>query len=658
MDNIKKTFDNNIKVLSRSNSTAVENTSVYKGSAVNYEMLNYININTDFYKNMDTYSIDPLDNYTEMLATRTSSTRSIFSAYYLNKNGSSNSNSIKNDLLDYAASKGKEQSYMACFGAPFSYLEAVDPLGRVYKDTFGIRREETWITKPNNESQLVTSNTDSKVFTAYIKVGMVAKFQAKDLIKNASERAKQTFEGSESKNEQSQSLNPKENVSRVTSFTLKYKVDDQFGFMHNDEVWEHGKVVPFNKFMYRAMLRLIDNHTSESISGIKYGSNSTLDTETKSKQLDNINTIKNKLKTIFGDGSYPYFKFICSEETVVNDSYQNGVGDSTIKTMIEGATKHAREFSFMTGGGDAAAWLQEIFGDISKSAGDNVAGKIFGSINSGISTLRNGIGELIGHDMVDMFMKGNSLVYPQIWTNSTIIKTVTMQMRFYSPYGDWNSVFMNVLLPFFIIMGFTLPRQTYPSFVSFPFAFSLEIPGLCQSEFAMVQNLSFRRGGRYDAWSESSFMRGIDITLDVIPMKPTFGFPEEAFTASFTPDTEIETSDQAKYDTRNKVYGSEDNSIKGDMTFANELRNLSGAFIITETSSDSSYSIDEKILKKSNELTSENTNSNTMWASDVYTTVVNNVNDVLSNLNQKYNNMTEEEREKKRNEYSNKKNNT
>lgn len=556
----------------------------------NTRIAELLGINKDSYNDNSLVKLSYLDNYTETLATRTSSSRSSLSSI---QTSSQNIDSKAKSAIAAAAQKlGRQQNFMACFGAPFSYLEAVDPFGRVYKDTFGLRREETW----NVEGvSLKDANTDTKVYVAYIKAGMVTMSKSRNIISN---------------NSTTSSDGNSKDTSLVTSFALTYYVNDNVQITGGDKRWVKGQVVPFNSFLLNAIARMITSHTSDKISQNLWGSISNIDSDQSNQE--NLNSIKYKINKILGEGSYPFFKYVCSEETTADDSISNTDGESMVKELFNKGSSIAREVSFVTGGGDVVTALQNLSQkmapkDENGNIKDSIAGNIFGNmIPSGLQAMRNGANNVFGEDIVDIVLKGNSIIYPKIWTGSTIVRTISLQIRLYSPYGDWNSVFMNILLPYMILMGLALPRQTHPSFVSFPFSFSLEVPGLISSDMSMITNLSVRRGGRYDAWADASFMRGMDITVTVAPLKPLFGLPEETLSGNFA---------MGNYTIGSNIYGTtgekgsdgKEYARKGDITFANELRNLAGSFIMS--SSDISES-DKDVLKRAFGMDSLNNNPN------------------------------------------------
>ena len=525
---------------------------------------------------------------------------------------------IDGALMDFKEAFGRENNAVAVFGLPYSYLPAVDPYGRVYKDLFGVRPEENYIYRGGDLIGSILLDNNSKFFSAFIKVGMICQAKGSslmdkilkgagdaakaaedtvkdtsksDLEKKAAELKKKVgnlakevedhvrsgkivgYVGNEAANEYSKVLRQLEegkkkvdgavdkardkDTSIVTSFTLSYYVQNELAAdlgKTGDGLYQNGAVVPFAHFVYNALLRVLNNHNSLGSAYYKL--------------------CKSYIQNIFKSGSnLPFYKFICTEESIVNETIQNQVGDSFIKGLIDKSSDISREISFVSGGANAADIAKTFASDVAGALGANgedkgALGSLAGALASGFKSMTDfavgGAEAIFGKDLVDMVLKGNSLIYPRVWKGSSVETMASLQMRFYSPYGDFASIFQSVIVPLTILMGIALPRQVYPSFISYPFAMSVDVPGLFTSNMAIVTNIAIKRGGRYDAWNNASLMRGVDVTLDVTPLKPLMGLPEEGGAT-----------------VSNTIYGNK--NTKGDKTFANYLKSMAGDFSITDS---------------------------------------------------------------------------
>ena len=506
---------------------------------------------------------------------------------------------------------GRENNAKAVFGVPYSYLPAVDPFGRVFKDLFGIRPEEGTL----EGDQMVTTvmTNESKFFSAYIKVGMITQAKGNSLMSKVLDATQKTLENigkedsgppivTEAFRNAMKAFNgnfdeytkakkmDKATIDKlrpvydewkkgadktiaesksalstiVTSFGLVYYIKNDLAAelcRTGDGMYKDGGIVPFAHFAFNALMKVVH------------------DFRDKSHLYHKI--CKKYLHNVFRAGaSLPFYKFICTEESIVNETIQNQIGDSFIKGLIDKSSDISRELSFVSGGANAVDIAKQFAGDVAGALGANsdnkgALGTMAGALASGFKSMADfavgGADAIFGKDLVDMVLKGNSLIYPRVWKGSSVETMASLQMRFYSPYGNFASIFQSVIVPLTILLGISLPRQVYPSFISYPFAFSIDVPGLFTTQMAIVTNISVKRGGRYDAWNNASMMRGVDITLDVTPLKPLMGFPEES---AFNGVLDNEA-------TSNSISG--DFKRKGDITFSNYMRNLVGDFATSDT---------------------------------------------------------------------------
>lgn len=70
-----------------------------------------------------------------------------------------------------------------------------------------------------------------------------------------------------------------------------------------------------------------------------------------------------------------------------------------------------------------------------------------------------------------------------------------MDFEFISPYGDPLSIFQHVYTPLAAILALALPKQAAENGYVNPFFLRMDIPGVISSDFAMISNISWIRGG-------------------------------------------------------------------------------------------------------------------------------------------------------------------
>jgi hypothetical protein len=84
---------------------------------------------------------------------------------------------------------------------------------------------------------------------------------------------------------------------------------------------------------------------------------------------------------------------------------------------------------------------------------------------------------------------GMKVVYPELWSDSTYMKSVNINFEFISPYGDPLSVFQYVMVPFCALLCFAMPRQAADNGYVSPFFVRADIPGYFTSDLAMITKI-------------------------------------------------------------------------------------------------------------------------------------------------------------------------
>lgn len=116
--------------------------------------------------------------------------------------------------------------------------------------------------------------------------------------------------------------------------------------------------------------------------------------------------------------------------------------------------------------------------------------------------------------------KGLQLIYPQIWSDSSYARSININFKFYSPYGDPASIFKHVYVPLFALLGFVMPRQAGLNGYISPMIIRADIPGLFTLDMAYISDLSITKGGSENLWTIDNYPRQIDVSLTLTDLYP------------------------------------------------------------------------------------------------------------------------------------------
>ena len=204
--------------------------------------------------------------------------------------------------------------------------------------------------------------------------------------------------------------------------------------------------------------------------------------------------------------------------SVITENASNNYGDSS----VDGATNAAR---------DAAIEANYISGFGSNSRfQDNITGRLAGFVSSSMEISKrlpsvkdfgsDGAASLIGMDpylqtQMRLIMNGMKLTFPQVWSDSNFMRSVNLQFKFHSPYGDPASIFEYVFKPFVMLLCLALPRQKSEIGFVAPMLINAVIPGLVNVDMGVITNIAWIKGGTENLWTEDNLPRCIDVDITI-----------------------------------------------------------------------------------------------------------------------------------------------
>ena len=231
---------------------------------------------------------------------------------------------------------------------------------------------------------------------------------------------------------------------------------------------------------------------------------------------------------------FPSITVLGSEETSISESISNEVGDSKLKGMLDKSSEMMREFSFINGGGGS---IEKEIESLANGSNNKFIKSGFSMLNDGISLIKDSATKVIGKDMVNIIAEGNQIMMPQVWKNSSFSKKYTISFKLSSPYSDAFSIARNINIPLAYILGMSLPIQKGPNTLSFPYLVQIDSPGAIAVSMGMVTNVSIKKGGTNDVWSNQSVYRAIDVTMEVVDLFEVLPVPMTSVLSTMNKET-------------------------------------------------------------------------------------------------------------------------
>ena len=235
-------------------------------------------------------------------------------------------------------------------------------------------------------------------------------------------------------------------------------------------------------------------------------------TNRKYRKFDIIDIRNDSLWSFFKIDSN-YIPFYCNVTNCnISESGSNSIGESVMSTMFSNANSLSRE-------------VQYLFGtNVVNNLSENEANA--NSLAEQISKLANNLGmdgSGLAHRLgtITSCLSGANILFPLMWQDSQFSKTYTLNFKFSSPYGDPESILMNVYLPYFCLLAMALPRQASSQGYKSPFLVKVSSKGWFNCDMGMIESIDIKRGGTNgDQWTVDSLPTEIEVTVNIRDLYP------------------------------------------------------------------------------------------------------------------------------------------
>ena len=233
----------------------------------------------------------------------------------------------------------------------------------------------------------------------------------------------------------------------------------------------------------------------------KYTTDNDYATPNEDKNL--IDHVEDFFTTLADDltiGQRCYVNFYIDPNSSVNESITN----TTQASQLEGA------FDSLEGIVKEADMLMKSIG------GDSVKG-FFDKAESLVTDLANTATLGLFKDMLGLgeeVLHGSNLIYPEIWTDSDYSKSFSVVINLMSPYGDKESIYLNILVPMFHALALALPRQSSENSFNSPFLIRGYAQGWFSIDMGMVDSITIEKGSE-QSWTVDGLPTQVKITLNI-----------------------------------------------------------------------------------------------------------------------------------------------
>ena len=199
-------------------------------------------------------------------------------------------------------------------------------------------------------------------------------------------------------------------------------------------------------------------------------------------------------------------------QSSIGESGSNSVGESVMSTMFTNVNAISREVQYLFGA-DLVTDVSKLQ-DNSQSLADTVT-KLAQNLSMSDNGLINRLSSLTS------CISGANILFPYMWQDSQFSKSYNLHFKFSTPYGDPESVLLNIYLPYLCLLAMSMPRQAVNQGYKSPFIIKASSKGWFNCDMGMVESIDIKRGGsNNDQWTVDGLPTEIDITLSIRDLYP------------------------------------------------------------------------------------------------------------------------------------------
>ena len=198
------------------------------------------------------------------------------------------------------------------------------------------------------------------------------------------------------------------------------------------------------------------------------------------------------------------------EPVSFTEQLSNHTDQSFIESAIDGITGSVgSEIAFITG----------------SKADTGIIGGLTEFLGSSIGSASMNLGKLVepvtGGFMTNLFsgaiqsLKGQKMIYPDIYKSSKSTMDYEYTMTLTTPYGDIYNYYMNIIVPLMHLIALAAPRMVTSNTVTSPFLVQSYIPGICTCQMGIVSNMTIIKNPNYKNVSVDGFPLTVKVNFTI-----------------------------------------------------------------------------------------------------------------------------------------------
>lgn len=216
------------------------------------------------------------------------------------------------------------------------------------------------------------------------------------------------------------------------------------------------------------------------------------------------------IKGLMESTTYMNIPFYLDSDVSVSEDFGNSLGESSLASSVNGISDLGREMRFLTGYSSEALdqdWFKQNADTLENI--ENINDEIERILGKG-----NFLTNLTKH--LNTVANGGRLIFPKIWTDSDIGRSFNVKIKLNAPDCSKLSVFLNVLVPLFHLIGLVAPQTipSNPNGYTNPFIVRAMYKSFFNVDMGIITSMSVERGGNC-MWTVDGLPTSVEVSMTI-----------------------------------------------------------------------------------------------------------------------------------------------
>jgi len=205
---------------------------------------------------------------------------------------------------------------------------------------------------------------------------------------------------------------------------------------------------------------------------------------------------------IFGD--YKYLKIYVDPSSSFSESGSNSSQQSQIAGLFDTLEGIVKEVGFFSNGSGILDGALSGLTSTASSSAEAITSTLDANTSAGLS-------KVIGQ--ASHVIQGSNVIFPELWGDSSYSKSYSFTINLISPYGDPESVYLNVIVPMMHLLALSMPRQTSANSFGSPFLVKAFCKGWFSCDLGIVDSIRIEK--EPTSWNVYGLPNEVKVYMDI-----------------------------------------------------------------------------------------------------------------------------------------------